>query len=361
LLFASAVAGFSVGFSGNVTTSNSNGTYNYRQVDTVAVTSYGYAGIQYKSVSVTKNSASLNLDLVVGAAYAAIGVPPTDYLAFYDDMNNWSGNNNSLTFTVSDGQGLITKIYKELDEVTAGPNGTLTVVQKVNLGNLLWTATDSNVGSGGLRTLTVKGTPLNLGNNNKNSNFSVSVTWIISDTTGVLNLTGNPIVTPKTIESTITVTNFPYTSTANQVRLSTIVGSAEINFDVTGTVLHVVAGGNTPSYVSFSGVANVDGKVTQVTHIYNISSNSGSFGNNQIAAQITAAFNEKASFTEVQTLFPAGAASIEFDPVIGANSMPPEMTGTTYTASNTDGNGYTGGVATLIPSALCLLFAKLFF
>jgi len=352
------VAGFSVGFSGNVTTSNSNGTYNFRQVDTVAVTAYGYAGIQYKSISLTKNSKSLNEDLVVGAAYAALGVPPTDYLAFYDNMANWQGNNNSLTFTVSDGQGLITKIYKELDEVTPGPNGTLSVVQKVNLGSLLWTATASNVGSGGLRSLTVKGAPFNIGNN-KNSNFSVSVTWIVSDTTGILNLTGNPIVTPKTIESTITVTNFPYTNTANQVRLSTIVGSAEINFEVTGSILHIVAGGANPSYVSFSGVANVDGKVTQVTHVYNISSNSGNFGNNQIAAQITAAFSAKAAFTEVQTLFPAGAAVIEFDPVTGANSPPPEMTGTTYTSANT--NGYTGGVATLIPSALCLLFAKLFF
>jgi len=332
--------------------SGGNGTdYNFRKMETTAVSTIGYSGLFYKSVSVTVNPRSNNVDLVVGAAYAGFGIPPSDYLSFYQSASAWNGDNTTLTFNVYDGQGMIAKAFVALDEVSL-VNGT-NVVQNFKLAQFFWSTTDSNVGNGGLRHLTVSGKPVG-----SRSNFTVSVTFVVSDVLGVLNVTGSPIVTPKSIESMITISNFPYVNAANQVRLTTAVASAEATLQITGTLTHLVAGQGTPAYITFNSVAEVNGKPAVVHHT-NVSTNGLGFGNNNLAGQVSTMYQAAAQFTHILTSFPAGAAQIVFDPVLSVGSIPPEMAMTD--GGQNGGNGAQNGVAALIPSLMCMIVAKLFF
>jgi len=93
-----------------------------------------------------------------------------------------------------------------------------------------------NTGTGGLRYVNFKGTK---------NNLAVTFTFVVSSVVGVLNVVGNGIITPKSLETIITIANFPYTSTANSVRLNMAVGTASASVLAQTSVTHLTSGTGT--------------------------------------------------------------------------------------------------------------------
>jgi len=270
---------------------------------------------------------------------------PTVWLVFVDAAAKWTNANgatpNITSVNASVAEGFIGSTFISLDEVTS--NGTL--IQTILLQNLGFAITDQNLATG-LRYVTFTGaTLLHLG-------FSVSVTYTATDRVGVLNVGTVAVVTPKSIESVISITNFPYVNKANSVRLNIGVGSQALTLQVDGQFTHFVGGtGNQATYITVNNQVLADGVLKPATVSGFVDAQSvTNFGNNDIAGQITAKYANAASFKIVSVTFPPGAASIVFDPATGAGSAPPSVSG--YTNAS---------VKVVIPLALIFFLLALLF
>jgi len=299
------------------------------------------------SVSVDANTASATSDGLFGTAYAGFNIAPSAYMAFYDSAANWHVGTDYTDANVSSSKGFVASVYISLEEVT--PQGN--VSQTIQLKSMSWSMESKNTGDGGLRYATFLGTL------SSQPSLNIRVTYIVSDVVGVLNVTGAPVVTPKSLESIIQIDNFTYTDTQNSLRLNIGVGSATSSVQAQANVVQIVAGdGQSAAFFSVSSVAEVDGRVSPVQIAARVAAQgSASFGNSNVAGQVNARYEGNADFKILSATFPAGAAHIVLDPAIGAGAPPPAI----QTAGTPSSSGDQSGVGTVVPS-LFLLLAALF-
>jgi len=330
--------------SANATLTNGN-NFQFRALQFVEVSiPLVYSGVYIASESVTINPVSATFDGLFGAAYTSLINAPTVWLSFIEDAATWTkvngaGNITSANATVA--EGFIGSTFISLDEVTA--NGSL--IQSIALQSLGFSITDQNLLTG-LRYVTFTGaTLLHLG-------FQVTVSYIATNQVGVLNVGAVAVLTPLSIESVINITNFPYVSKANSVRLNIGIGSQALTLQLDGTFTHFVGGsGTSATYVTVNNQVLVNGvvKPASVSRFIDVAQMTD-FGNGDIAGQITAKYAAAASFKIVSVTFPPGAASIVFDPAVGAGSPPPSVSG--Y---------YNASIKVVIPLALIFFLLALLF
>jgi hypothetical protein len=319
----------------NVTLSNGN-DFSFRRT---AVTDVSipllYNAIFVQSVALSVTPGTAEYDALFGSAYAGLGNAPTGYIAYYDSQSKWTVSTNYANASVNAAQGFVGSVYISLEEVDA--QGA--VKQTFELKNLLWTVEKKEIGNGGLKYVTFLGkralvTP----------NFETRVTYIVSDVVGVLDVAGQAVVTPKSIESIFEVKNFPYQSTANSVRLNIGVGTATGSVQAEGSLTRVVSGsGSNSAYFIVDSTAQVDGAVKTVSITTTAAGQASStFGNSNFVGQVNSKYGASAEFKIVSATFPAGATTFLLDPSVGAGSAPPQV----------------GASAHMVPS-LFLVFAAL--
>jgi len=332
LFLSVAFGGISFNSNKNITVSTND--LMFRETQTEMVDVGGFDALYISSLSVTATNTSKTSDGLFGAAYATFGLPPTAYLAFYHSSSMWGTNpNGAMTADVSASDGFIGKSFLLLEEVDT--NGT--TVRTIPFDQLAWNAGDNKAGKGGLSYITVTA--------NLRGGLVINVTFVVSDVSGILNVTGQPIVTPKSLESIVTISNYTYKAAGNSLKLTIGVGSGEANFQETGTFTS--GSGTNQTYFSLQVVADIDG-VTKTVNISGFVKGNSNNMNGNIAAQVNAKYGRAASFQLVSVSFPAGANTITYDPVIGSGSMYTDNGATDSNgASDTNGsNGSNGNGAT---------------
>jgi len=274
-----------------------------------------YEGVYISSVSVDINPNSFTADGVFGAAYAALvgAIPPSAYLTFWSSATQWKTNGTAYgSVNTTDAAAFMGKAFIQLDEVTPAN----IVVQTISLGNLLYTLTNAVTGDANLKGSTFTATQ---------GMMTVKITFLASAVVGVLNVPGNAIITPKTLESVLEIDNFPYMNTANSVRLTMLVGSAAGFINVQASFTHYASGnGDNGAFFTLSHVAQTDGTATPVTiSAFTDVKDAVTYGNAYIDTQVRATYGAAASFKLVNVTFKAGSKIILFDPAVGVGANPP--------------------------------------
>jgi len=261
-------------------------------------------------VEVQESGSSAQADGIFGAAYVGINIPPSSWVAYFDVAANWNTQGNTTSANVTAAIGLLGSAYLSLDEVT--PSGS--VAQTILLKDLFWTIIDTSVGTGGLRFATFHGIK---------SGLEVDITYVLSNVVGVLDIPGNPIVTPKSLEIIVEIKNFPYTVNSNQVRLNIGVGSIAGAAQAAGSVTYVAGSGTSSVYFGLNGNAQVNGASTPVQISEFIDANAtAAFQNADLQGQVSGKFGVSAVFKIVSITFPAGASDILYDPALGTGNPP---------------------------------------
>jgi len=323
LIFLVGAFAQSFTFKSNVTLSNAN-EFNFRASSTAEFSFLTlYSGLYISSLSVDINANSATFDGLYGAAYTGITLSPSAYLTFVYSSSQWQVNgNNYAQANASASAGFIGQTFISLDEIdsTGNPKNT------IYLNSLPWSAVDNSVGQGGLRYLTVQATQ---------GTLVIKISFIYSDVVGVLNVVGTAVVTPKTLESVISIQNYPYANNGNSLRLNLGIGSAAGSVSVQGQVTHLVSGnGQSGTFLTLDHVASVNGAATPVS-ISAFTDGQGqlNFGNSYLQGQVVGKYGAGASFKFVSVTFPAGASNIIYDPSIGAGANPPTSSGIKNVAS----------------------------
>jgi len=219
-----------------------------------------------------------------------------------------------LTANVAASDVFLGKAFLLLEEIAA--NGA--AVQSIPIKNLLWSLdmVNSVLGTGGLKFARFLG----LGTQ---PNFNVAVNFVVTDAIGVLNVVGNPVVTPKSMETIIEINNFPYINTGNSIRLTIVVASEAANVTATANFLYLTHGNGTgKGYSAFGKVALTDNVVQGVNVVAIDGTLNDIVDTPNIQAQIQARYNVAAAVKKIQVTFPAGAKAIVYDPAIGVGDAP---------------------------------------
>lgn len=351
-----ALAACQVGFVGNATVQNP-GQYAYRDIDvTVLNVPNVVEGAFFTTVS-TVNGTNQR-DVVAGSFYVFTfdNLPPTASVSFFDQFSTYQKNqgmgNTLFNFNAQEATSFVAKVFTSLEEVNTTNNITVKTVSLAN--DITWVLTSNTPTVNGLlQSVTLKGTNAQLG-----ANFSISITTVFSQILGLLNVVGTPVITPKSLETIVNIQNYPYQNKANALRLNLVVGTATASISIQGTVTITTGNGTSAGYVRISDQVQVDGNVKTATITVVSQTQNGKMGSTYVDAQITAKYQNQFQVTQVAVQFPAGAASITFDPTAGAGAPPPLVTGT-YTGTNPNpnptGNNNSQGRITPILALLFLL------
>jgi len=337
-------------FAANATLSN-QGQFAYRDMN-VAIVNFGnfYNGVFFTTTSTINNNKTHQKDVVAGAFYVGLNTPPTASVSFFDSIltYNQAQTANPFGFSAQAADTFIAKVFLSLEEV----NATNATVQTIPLDGLNWVLTNAQVATNGkgLQWITFQGTSPNI------PNFSIQISAVFSQVLGLLNVVGNPVITPKSLETIINMTNFPYKNKADSVRLNTVVGMGMSTLSIQGSVTITSGNGTSGSYVHFSNQVLADGRTTTVT-INTVDAGNSAMGYQIVDTQITSKFSTAHSIMFVSITFPAGATTVIYDPSLGSGSDYPQITGTTPTNGNGNGNG----VGQLTPMIALLSIILVFF
>jgi hypothetical protein len=316
LFFCGVFADLTFYYKGNV--SVSNGDLHYRRTTFEEVNVAGlYSAIWVSSVAVQAQQGSAQADGIFGAAYVAPATPLTAYLAYYEAAADWTpGSSSPATASLNGAGSLIGASYYALLEIDENNN----TLQRIAIASLSWNITDVST-SGDLKYATFTGT------DSTNANFQVSITFVASSVVGLLN--NGATLTPKSVEASINILNFPFTSTTSSLRLVVVVasasGTATGSFTRVGNVHRVVAGsGNSAVYFDGGATAIVD--INGNTKTVNLTAEAvatltadWSAITDKVTALATA--GKKASFQIVNITF-SQSSNITYDPSIGASDPP---------------------------------------
>jgi len=158
---------------------------------------------------------------------------------------------------------------------------------------------------------------------------SVAFAFFVSDVVGTVSLnpsgTVSAVVTPKHIESVISIKGWNYKSTSNYLRIifGTVGGgfvTAGSGSVTSGTVLES-GSGNTKVYASFADFAAIGGVkgAVGVVHLAELNV-TGVFEDANITATLDAVYGS-AAYAKITTVtFPANANDIIYDPALGAGN-----------------------------------------
>jgi len=158
------------------------------------------------------------------------------------------------------------------------------------------------------------------GNTLPPSSLQVQLQYIVTTVGGVLNVLDGVLVTPRAVESVISISGWPYEDPENHLSLRTAVGSVQGSWSSSG--LLVAGGGDGAVYFRFSGKAQIDGSLKTVTVGAAVLGDSTTFGNPYVTAQLQGRYSGNAAVHTVDVDFPAGASIIIYDPAMGSGSSP---------------------------------------
>jgi len=338
-------------FAANATLSN-QGQFAYRDIS-VSIQNIGnvFNCVFFTTTSTINNNKTHQKDVVAGAVYVGLNLPPTASVSFFDAISTFNlaqNNANPFSFSSQDADTFIAKVFLSLEEV----NATNATVQTIPLDGLKWVLTNTQVATNGkgLQWVTFQGTSPNI------PNFSIQISAVFSQILGLLNVVGTPVITPKSLETIINMTNFPYKNKADSVRLNTVVGMGMASLSIQGSVTITSGNGTSGSYVHFSNQVQADGQTTTVT-VNSVDAGNSAMGYQIVDAQVTAKFSTAHSIMFVSITFPPGATTVIYDPSLGSGSDYPQITGTIPTSGNGNGNG----VSQLTPMISLLFFVLMFF
>jgi len=330
LLFLLAICGSSYATvtisysSNNVTLAQPDTRFNFRQTTYEKIINglLIYTSIEASEQS-SSGSASVQADGIIGVAYYTpvqiipiFQAPPTLYLCYFNasaSVTGIAGNGaNAFSADVSASLSFVAKVYAQLDEVD--PSGN--VVSTVTFSSQQFT--DSGVqtvdATRGLYYVTISST---IGT----TSATIAITYSVSAVLGKLSA-GDVTITPTSVESFFEVDNYVYQSASNHLLLTVYVGQLSASASVVGTgnVNTVTAGtGAEQIYVRFAGTATVNGNSQSVT-VSGMSNGNVDVSNipsTYLRGQLVGHGSFKAEIRKVTVSFPAGAASITYDPTIG--------------------------------------------
>jgi len=321
----------------NATLSNGN-NFSYRNVQFVEVSLPPIvSAAEVIAESVALNPTSLSIDLLFALAYVALNKAPTVYVQFFDAAAKYVPINpatNTTSANVTASEAYIGTSFISLNEVT--PNGT--TVATIPLVDLLWSISGQSI-TGDPKYITFQG---------KNiifyPNLVVSISFVGTAHVGLLNVGTVSVVTPNSIETVVNITNFPYNSVANSVKLNIGVASQASTVTVTTQYTQFSGGtGNGATFFSLNNQVLAGGTVqpAKISGFVDVD-DTATLANSDIVAQATAKYAAAASFKIVSVTFPAGASSIVYDPSTGSGAPPPAIVGTS------GANGITVSFALLI-------------
>jgi hypothetical protein len=325
---SSALAGgVVVEYKGNVTLVDAD-SFKFRSTAIWAWDLVVTEGASFVAVEADATKTAADLDLLFGAAWVGSGIAPSAYIAFFSAQSQFQNTSaGGQNVSVSAAAALLASAWVSIDEVDSNGN----VVQTVYLKDLLWSVDSSSLGVNGLRYITFVGTQLlPLG-----SQLKVYLTYVLSNVVGVLNVVGDPIVTPRAVETILDIENFPYNSDNDKLRLNFAVGAEAGAASVDGTS-YVSGSGDTATYFALKEVALVNGQTANVQVGEWIVAEGGSLAlqSTDLASQVTAKWGGAAVFKIVSvTTTTPGASSIIYDPALGNGPQPQTASASTFVCS----------------------------
>jgi len=264
-------------------------------------------GAYFKSISVGGTKWSRQGDAMWGEAYIQQSSYPTAWLAYAE----WGIYNDSNQIDVNGAKGYVANTYLAMEE--NAPNGTLVRRQSLKEGwgstGIQWDTANSGV-SGELKYVSFNG-------GIKGQSWVIALTFVVSDVVGVIDL-ADATVTPKSLESIVSISNWPYQDVENTLTLVMAVATGEAH--VKGKI--VTSGSDASKvYFSLASQATVQGSKQDVTVSAFSSGEFSSTIDSNCEAQLKAVYGSKSQVQLVHVTFPAGAADILYDPTLGAGEV----------------------------------------
>jgi len=299
--------------------------FNYRATTYGLWSAFVFNGAWFASFDAQVTPTQANVDAVWACAYVSTFAPPNSWLAHFEANVNYGNLLNAAQqgqqvnwaqVDLSASAGFIGQAYIKLVEVDA--SGAM--VKETPLKNLLWTL-DTTAGSagatGGLYWVTYKGVPLI-----NPSNMEVKLTIATSDKVGVMSEEWlNTVMTPKSLETFVKISNYPYATAGNKIQLVTAVVTADATLDASGKIS--AGSGTGKSYYNINAKSLVDGKQVDAIIAAFVSADfNATFENNDIVLQAQKALKGVATCYTTTITFPADAKVILLDPTIGSGSQP---------------------------------------
>lgn len=308
VLLASAAA-LDIAYSGNVSVSGDEDNWKFRR------TSFTYwdldpldgDGISFNSLSLGRTKASIHGDAVWGKVEIWSNTVPTAWLKYAST----AGYNESNEYTGAASWGVVANAYLLLEETA--PNGTVVRVQSLReqvFGDFGWDTNELQT-TGSLKYASYLG-------KKTSENWEIEITFLLSEIKGKVSL-ADAVVVPKSLESVVSIKNWPYKDAANTLSLVIVVATG--SFTAKGSA--IVSGSNEDDQVYFalSTKATVGGKVEDVSVSgYSNAEFDASFSNDNIKAELTGVYGANYQVKQVKVTFPAGAQDILYDPTIGAGA-----------------------------------------
>jgi len=342
IVFALAVADAQVGvyWAGNLTTANKD--YEYRSSTLAAAGS----SLIYTSVDAQYNAgtSSGGADVVSGAVFAIPTTPLYEYLMYYASSASYTAG----TVSYSGSSSMVGASYLSLTEVDGSGNQLSTIP----FSSLSFNTVFSTQTVGALQYATFTGTTLS------HANFVVSLTFITSSTAG--QLTTGAVVTPKSLELTMNVQNYPFQNSAGSSLVLTVAvgianGQQSGSFSVKNGQ-HLLTSGTGQSGIYFSGAASAIIDANGTTGSVSISTQVGLTANvlgSGLSALFQALATAKAatgdlhySYQIVNFTLPQ-SANITYDPNMG------------YSPPNTGANAAAGLSVQYSLLVLCFIMLSL--
>jgi len=153
-------------------------------------------------------------------------------------------------------------------------------------------------------------------NDENNEDYSVDITYMASRHAGLVGgegVNGVPVV-PKSIESIVTINNYPYQSPSNYISLVLAVATEFADVSKSGQLVYDA---NKTVYFSVSKNVYLSGNVGTVDISTFESGDFDEVGNSDFQQQVTAKYGAKAAIKYIKVAFPPGATNIVYDPSIG--------------------------------------------
>jgi len=286
-----------------------------------------WTGTWWNSLSTKVSNTSFEGDYLWGSLYVGTGWMPTNWVSYFSadvDVHRNVSNPDKfdwLNFTVELSSGFIASAYIGLQEKT--PDGT--VVRTLPFNQILPTPVlwNYNVTKSVTRSNPAQGLYVSVYDGAVNFDpVAIELTYVFSNQGGVLDLTPRVTVVPQAIESFLTVSNWRYADTSNTLSFLMVTGSSKGSFTAGGTVL-AAGTGSSRTFIRLADSCLADGKVQKTIVNYTVSARGLlDFNNPSVRLQLQAKYDQNVQVTFWETIFPANAQVITYDPSAGTGPDP---------------------------------------
>jgi len=316
VLVGLAYGDLSISFQGNVSAAAqiSNSGLSFRSTDFFVWNLGLWTGANFLSIGVTGSGGSATIDAVVGAVTFNIGSFPYSYVAYFSDSVGWDITGNWATSSVNSSEGFVASAFQRIIETDV--NGNVVANQSLAysddvVAGFTWDGPDTATTNGELSWATYTGSQ-------GSGSWTVSVSYVASDVVGVINQAG-ATVGPKSLESIVEISNWPYQSPNNT--LSLVIAVASGSASISGNSF-VSGSGNSAVYFTASSNALINAALTpvKVSAFVNGDFNTD-INDSNLQAQLQGKYGAQINVKLVTVTFPAGAADIKYDPTVGSGQQ----------------------------------------